>query len=175
MCDLKRSSSSKSHTKSCNLTVPRNMRDHETRDNLVSTGSQTEFNVSNKRPSVQFSASSFGLKEPGDHEENIGKGPAEADFLSALPPSSFKSSWNKGIPKRESIFSTFSQVISIFSNLSDQISQISTTSSWNCIILMCALTALILIGCFIIFTVFKPTSTNLVQFMLEIFTTATKT
>ena len=144
MCDLKRSSSSKSHTKSCNLTVPRNMRDHETRDNLVSTGSQTEFNVSNKRPSVQFSASSFGLKEPGDHEENIGKGPAEADFLSALPPSSFKSSWNKGIPKRESIFSTFSQVISIFSNLSDQISQISTTSSWNCIILMCALTALIL-------------------------------
>ena len=166
MCDLKRSSSSKSHTKSCNLTVPRNMRDHETRDNLVSTGSQTEFNVSNKRPSVQFSASSFGLKEPGDHEENIGKGPAEADFLSALPPSSFKSSWNKGIPKRESIFSTFSQVAgrsqrpSIFSRLSDQLSQISNTSSfygWNYsrvfLLLFCALTALILIIYFILFFV----------------------
>ena len=167
MCDLTRSSSTKSHTKSFNLTLPENSKELQTRHNFVSTGSQTEVNLSNKRPSVLISSVSvLGLKEARDINED------DICTDEALHHSCTKPTCNT---KRESIFSTFSQVISIFSNLSDQISQISTTSSWNCIILMCALTALILIGCFIIFTVFKPTSTNLVQFLLEIFTSATKT
>ena len=161
MCDLTRSSSTKSRAKSFNLNLPENSKELQTKHNFVSTGSQTEVNLSNKRPSVQFSAISvLGLKEARDINED--------DIIHSYTKLTSNT-------KRESIFSTFSQVEgrsqrpSIFSN------QISTTSSWNCIILMCALTALILIGCFIIFTVFKPTSTNLVQFLLEIFTSATKT
>ena len=163
MCDLTRSYSSRSYTKSFNLTVPRNSSKHNTKDNLVSTGSQTEVNASSKRPSVQFSTTVFGLNGPEDDEERVRMVPGEDDHLPELPSSS-KSSWNKGTSKRESIFSTFSQVASgsqrpsIFSRLSDQISQLSNTSSlytWNYsrifLIFFFALVVLILFFYFIIF------------------------
>ena len=131
MCDLLRSSSSRSYTKSCKLSVPRNK--HNTKNNLVSTGSQIEVNVSSKTPSVQFNATVLSLNDPEDLD------PAEDDHLPALPSSS-KSTFTKGKNKRESIISTFSQVAvgsrrpSIFSRLSDQLSQQSFPSSlytWN--------------------------------------------
>ena len=168
MCDLTRSYSSRSYTKSFNLTVPRNSSKQNTKDNLVSTGSQTEVNASSKRPSVQFSTTVFGLNDPEDDEEHVRMVPGEDDHLPELLSSS-KSSWNKGTSKRESIFSIFSQVASgsqrpsIFSRLSSQTSNTSSLYTWNYsiifLIIFFALVVLILGFYFIISIVLQKYTT----------------